>query len=174
MSPFLQQMHEYFRGERIEAFAFIVPTGLALLVLAGVALKVERGGFAVGLAVPLVVFGLALVATGAAVGLRTPAQIAALESRYQASTKAMVDEELPRMRQVNRNWPIYLRAYVIFVLLGLALRFLVDAEWARGVGPALILGGAVGLLIDGFAERRAQPYTAALEALARDSGSAPR
>jgi hypothetical protein len=173
MSPFLQQMHEYFRGERIEAFAFIVPTGLVLLLLAGVALRVERGGFAVGLAVPLVVFGLALIATGATVGSRTPAQVATLESRYEASTKAMVDDELRRMRQVNRNWPIYLRAYVVFVLLGLALRFLVDAEWARGVGPALILGGALGLLIDGFAERRAQPYTAALEVLAREQGSAP-
>jgi hypothetical protein len=31
------------------------------------------------------------------------------------------------------------------------------------VGPALVLVGAVGLLVDGFAERRAHAYTAALE-----------
>ena len=33
--------------------------------------------------------------------------------------------------------------------------------------------GAVGLLIDGFAERRARPYTAALEALAAERSGGP-
>ncbi len=36
------------------------------------------------------------------------------------------------------------------------------------LGPALILVGAIGFLIDGFAERRAQPYTDALESLAAE------
>jgi hypothetical protein len=42
------------------------------------------------------------------------------------------------------------------------------ADWAHGVGPAIILIGAMGFLIDGFAERRARPYTEALEALAAE------
>ena len=39
--------------------------------------------------------------------------------------------------------------------------------------PALLIVGAMGFLIDGFAERRSRPYTAALEALAQQHGVAP-
>jgi hypothetical protein len=33
----------------------------------------------------------------------------------------------------------------------------------HGVGVALVFFSGVGLLVDGFAERRARPYTASLE-----------
>ncbi len=80
----------------------------------------------------------------------------------------MLAEELPRMEKVNANWPIYIGMWTAMVLVGLGLRFGLEADWAHGVGPALILIGAMGFLIDGFAERRARPYTAALQALAAE------
>ncbi|MEW5741844.1 MAG: hypothetical protein AB1938_23215 [Myxococcota bacterium] len=173
MAPFLQHLQDYFRGERAEALYFIVPTGVALLGLAVVALRVERGGFALGMAIPLFVFGLFMLTVGLVVGLRTPKQVATLEAEYAASPRAMVQKELPRMRKVNANWPVYVRAYGILILLGLLLRFVTQADWARGVGPALVLVGALGFVIDGFAERRAHPYTEALESLAKETGATP-
>jgi hypothetical protein len=166
--PFLEIMHAYFRGERIEALCFIVPIGVAMLAFAAVTLRAERGGFAWGLAIPLVSFGLFAIAVGAAVGLRTTSQVAAIESKFEASPAAMLADELPRMRKVNDNWPIYVVMWTALVLVGLGLRFGSKADWAHGVGPAIILIGALGFLIDGFAERRARPYTEALEALAAD------
>ncbi len=83
------------------------------MAFAAVTLRAERAGFAWGLAIPLIVFGLFAIAVGAAVGLRTA-----------------------------------------LLLVGLGLRFGLKADWAHGVGPALILIGAMGFLIDGFAERR--------------------
>lgn len=167
---FLQQMNDYFRGERIEALCFILPAALILFLLAGVALKAEGGAFGVGLAVPLVLFGLVAASTGLAVGLRTPAQVAALQADFAASPPALLEKELPRMERVNANWPIYLGGYVVLAVAGLVLRFGLRADWAHGVGPALVLIAGMGLLIDGFAERRARPYTQALEALARQHG----
>jgi len=166
--PFLEVMHSYFRGERIEALCFIVPVGVAMLAFAAVTLRAERGGFAWGLAVPLVVFGLFAIGIGAAVGLRTTGQVAAIEFRAEEDPAAMLADELPRMQKVNDNWPVYVGMWTTLVLLGLALRFGLKADWAHGLGPALILIGAVGFLIDGFAERRARPYTEALEALAAE------
>ena len=55
--PFLEIMHAYFRGERVESLYFIVPIGVAMLAFAAVTLRAERGGFAWGLAIPLIVFG---------------------------------------------------------------------------------------------------------------------
>lgn len=164
--PFLEIMHAYFRGERVEALCFIVPIGVAMLAFAAVTLRSERGGFAWGLAVPLVVFGLFAIGVGAAVGLRTAAQVAGIESGFQDDPSAMIANELPRMEKVNSNWPTYIGMWTALVLLGLGSRFGLKTDWAHGVGPAFILIGAMGFLIDGFAERRARPYTQALEALA--------
>lgn len=169
---FLDQLHDYFRGERLEAFGFIAPAALALFAVAGAALKAEGGPFGVAMAVPLVLFGLVALGTGLAVGLRTSGQVADLEAGYAASPKAMVEKELPRMRKVNANWPLYVTTWAVLVVGGLALRFGLKADWAHGLGPALIAVGAMGFLIDGFAERRARPYTAALEALAKEHGVA--
>ena len=165
---FLEIMHAYFRGERIEALYFIVPTGLAMLALAAVALRAERGGFAWGLAVPLALCGVLLIGVGAAVGFRAAGQTTAIESGFQNDPVAMLSEELPRMQKVNENWPVYVGIWTTLVIAGLALRFGLKADWAHGLGPALILIGAVGFLIDGFAERRARPYTEALEVLAAE------
>ncbi|MGB5348621.1 MAG: hypothetical protein WBN10_03400 [Polyangiales bacterium] len=166
--PFLEIMHAYFRGERVEALCFIVPIGVAMLAFAAVTLRAERGGFAWGLAIPLIVFGLFAIGVGGAVGLRAAGQVAGVESGFQDDPGAMVAEELPRMEKVNANWPIYIGMWTAMVLVGLGLRFGLEADWAHGVGPALILIGAMGFLIDGFAERRARPYTAALKALAAE------
>jgi hypothetical protein len=166
-------MHAYFRGERIEALYFIVPIGVAMVAFAAVTLRAERGGFAWGLAVPLVLFGLFAIGIGAAVGLRATGQVAAIEAGFQSDPGAMVADELPRMQKVNDNWPIYIATWTTLVLIGLGLRFGLKADWAHGVGPAIILIGASGFLIDGFAERRARPYTEALEVLATEHDVQP-
>ncbi|MEZ4384254.1 MAG: hypothetical protein R3A79_23170 [Nannocystaceae bacterium] len=169
---FHEIMLEYFRGERVGALLFILPVGLLLVGLAITALKAERGAFALGLAIPTALVGVLLIGAGATIGLRTPGQVAALERAHAEDPAAMVAVELPRMRKVNANWPRLVAVWAGFVVIGLGLRFGARAEWAHGVGPALILIGACGLLIDGFAERRAIPYTAALAALAAEQGVA--
>jgi hypothetical protein len=159
----LDVMHAYFRGERAEALGFILPTGLALLGFAVVATKVERPAFGWGVAIPCIAFGTLAVAIGLTVGLRTPTQVTRLEAAFAATPSAMVAQELTRIREVGRLFDLYAKGHLLCVLLGVALRFLSRADWARGSGPALILVAAFGLMIDGFAHRRCAPYVAALE-----------
>ncbi|MCU0633627.1 MAG: hypothetical protein MUE41_02035, partial [Gemmatimonadaceae bacterium] len=109
-------------------------------------------------------FGTVALVTGLAVGLRTPKQVATLERMWAASPAALLRAEVPRMQRVNANWPRYLALWAVCAVVGLVLRFGVPREWAHGVGPALLLVGAIGVVIDGFAERRAREYTQALEA----------
>ena len=167
---FLEVLHTYFRGERTEALFYILPSGLALIGLAATAFIGDRGGFGYGMGIPLVVGGLLLVGGGSYIGARTPAQVEQLEKAYADDPKAMVEDELPRMETVNANWPRLIGAWTVFVVAGVGIRYGFKAEWAHGVGPALIIIGAVGFLIDGFAERRARPYAEALEALAAEHG----
>jgi hypothetical protein len=163
---FLDTMQAYFRGERLEALWFIMPLGLALLGFALVAVRVERGGFAWGLAIPCALFGLVALVTGGTVAARTGRQVAAIERTWAESPAALAKAELPRMEKVNADFKAYFAGFAVLVAVGLTLLLVVQAPWARGLGPALILIGGLGFVIDGFASRRAVPYTAALAELA--------
>lgn len=165
MSGFLQILNTYFWGERAEALFFIVPIGILSLVFAGVVYRTQQGGFMWGIVIPFVLLGLALLVTGAVVGLRTSGQVEHLTAIYQTDKAAFIAEEMPRMEQVNANWPRYIAMYVVLLVLGAVLRFAVHKDWALSAGTALLLFAAIGLFIDGFAERRAEPYTKALQAL---------
>lgn len=165
MNDFLEILNTYFWGERTEALFFIVPIGFLSLVFAGIVYRTQQGGFMWGIVIPFVLLGLALLATGAVVGLRTPGQVEHLAALYEADKAAFIAEEMPRMEQVNANWPRYVAMYVVFLVIGSLLRFAVHEDWALSAGTALLLFAAIGLFIDGFAERRADPYTKALEEL---------
>lgn len=162
---FLDVLRTYFRGERFEALVFILPVGVACVAFGVGLLLRERTAFAWGVAVPFVALGLALAAVGAGVAFRTPSQVAALVAQYDADRAAFAAAEAARMAKVNAWWPIYLGTWTTFVVVGAALRFAVHRDWAQGLAIALVFFGGVGFMIDGFAERRARPYTAALQAL---------
>jgi hypothetical protein len=169
---FLEIMHTYFRGEKLEAALFIAPAGLALAALGIAALRAETGGFAWSVAVPCFVFALVLVVVGLVVATRTSGQVAALHSGWENDAAAMLRDELPRMQAVMRNFGWTLVAFGVMAAAGLAFRFVVPGEWARGLGSVLVLLGGMGLMIDGFAERRGRPYVAALKSAAADHGVA--
>ncbi len=163
---FLDVMQTYFQGEKLEAVFFILPIGLLLAAFGVVALKVERGGFAWGIAIPCFLCGLIFIGVGAGIGWRTDGQVAEIKKGFEQAPATMLETELPRMQKVNANFKSTFVALGVAAAIGLALIFLVRTDWAQGLGSALILAGAIGFMIDGFAERRARPYTSALVELA--------
>ncbi len=162
----LEAMLVYFQGEKIEALVFILPIGLLSLVF-GAWLVVDGGdGFARGVAIPFLLMGLLMTTIGAVVGYRTPAQLVQLQAAVKAEPEAARSAEVQRMSKVNGAWHIYLVRWGVFGIVGLALRFATRADFTQGLGIALVLFAGVGLLVDGFAERRTHPYTAGLQAAA--------
>lgn len=156
-------MTDYLRGEKLEALVFILPLGLASLVFGAWLLTDGKEPFFRGVAAPFVVLGLALTVVGATVGFRAPAQVERLSAAFIAEPEKTRAEEQARMEKVNKAWSVYLTAWATFAIVGLLLRFALKHEFARGIGTALVFFGGVGMLIDGFAERRAHSYTKALE-----------
>jgi len=162
-------MTDYLRGEKLEALIFILPMGLASIVFGAWLLTDAKESFFRGVAAPFLVLGLALMITGATVGFRTPAQVERLTAAFVAQPEATRVEEQARMEKVNGAWSTYLTVWATFAIVGLLLRFALQNEFARGVGTALVFFAGVGLLIDGFAERRAHPYSKALETVKQDA-----
>jgi hypothetical protein len=158
----------YFQGEKIEALVFILPLGLLSLVFGGWLVTDGGSGFARGVAIPFLLMGLVMSTVGATVGFRTPAQVAAVESALHSDPPSARAAETARMAKVNGAWKIYLVMWAGFGVTGLVLRFASRNDFLQGLGIALVFFAGVGLLVDGFAERRTHPYTDALSAPGAD------
>lgn len=160
----------YFHGEKVEALVFILPVGLLSLVFGGWLVTDGGSGFARGVAIPFLLMGLVMTTVGATVGFRTPAQVAAVQVALHSDPSAAQAAETARMVKVNGAWKIYLVMWAVFGVTGLVLRFASRNDFLQGLGIALVFFAGVGLLVDGFAERRTHPYTDALSAQAADHG----
>jgi hypothetical protein len=66
------------------------------------------------------------------------------------------------MDKVNNAWKYYLALWAAFGVAGLVLRFAPASDFAQGLGIALVFYAGVGMLVDGFAERRTRPYVSVL------------
>lgn len=160
----LQAVQIYFQGEKTEALVFILPIGLLSLVFGVWLLTDNPTGFMRGIAIPFLLMGLLMTAVGAVVGYRTPGQVSVLEQSLQSDRHAALQAERGRMDKVNKAWLVYLAIWGLLGVLGLVLRFVTSSDALQGFGIALVFFCGVGLLVDGFAERRTQPYVRALGA----------
>lgn len=168
--PLEQALTSYFEGEKIEALVFIAPVGLLSLLFGAWLLVEAKEPFARGAAWPFVLLGLVLAGTGLGVGFRTASQVETLRSALAAGPGGLA-EELARMAKVNAAWGKYIAMYVAFIAAAVALRFVLKSAFGHGVGAALFLFAGLGLLIDGFAQQRAETYTQALETARGQPGS---
>jgi hypothetical protein len=111
--------------------------------------------------------GLLMTVVGAVVGYRTPSQVRALEVSLQGEPTAVHTAqvvEATRMGKVNRAWNYYLVGWAALGIFGLLFRFATRSDFVQGLGIAMVFFCGVGLLVDGFAERRAHLYAATLAA----------
>jgi len=159
----LDAIQIYFHGEKIEALVFILPLGLLCMVFGTWLLTDNPSSFAKGVAIPFLLMGLLMTTVGGVVGYRTPSQVSGVVKAIEADSRAGVQAEIQRMTKVNSAWHLYLVMWGLFGFAGLLMRFATSSEFLRGMGIALVFIAGVGLLVDGFAERRTHPYVDALE-----------
>ena len=107
--------------------------------------------------------GLLMSTVGGVVGYRTPAQVSGVVRAIEIDPRAGVQAEIHRMTKVNSGWHLYLVMWGLFGVAGLLMRFTTSSDFLRGIGIALVFIAGVGLLVDGFAERRTHPYVDALQ-----------
>ena len=148
----------YFAAERAESLFFIA-VGLIAATVGAVLLARRRTRFGVGLAVPLLAIAAIQLVVGTTVYLRSRHDIARVQQALQTSRAQMVAAESPRMQQVVRDLGVYRWVEIGLLLAGAAL-FAIGASasaW-RGVGLGLALQSGLMLVLDFYAERRADGY----------------
>jgi hypothetical protein len=161
---FEQIVRWYFTGEKAEAF-WILAAGVVSLAGALVLWLVVREPFARGLALALlVVAGLGL-SVGGTVYLRSDAQSQQLIEQQRTNPSRFAAEERSRIQHVVSSFAQYRIGYAVAALLALFFVFVMGRPSQHGFAVGLLLLAALGLTIDFFAERRAEQYLQALQAI---------
>jgi hypothetical protein len=146
----------YFSAEKSEATLFMA-VGLVAL---GVALYLWLAKSAwKAMAFPLVAIAAIQIIVGATVFFRTAEQVATLQEQYTSSRAAFVAEETTRMHVVVKNFKAYKAIEIALLALGLALAVFLrrNGTW-RAIGVGLVVQSSLMLVLDLFAERRADEY----------------
>ena len=88
-----------------------------------------------------------------------------METRYADDPAELAATEGERMAKVNANWPRLKIAWAVIGILAMGMMLFVKQGWAEGLGLGLMLIVTLLFFVDVFGERRAVPYTDALEGL---------
>ena len=161
---FEQIVRWYFAGEKAEAF-WILAAGIFSLVCAIVLWFVAREPFARGLAMALLIMAGLGLSVGGTVYFRSDKQSQQLIEQQRTSPAQFAAEEGPRMQQVVRSFAQYRIGYAVAVLLALFFVLVMGKPSQHGFAVGLLLLAALGLTIDFFAQRRAEQYLQALQAV---------
>jgi hypothetical protein len=167
-------VENYFGAERQQSTIFFFAGAVALLVgLVGWFIKHDVPMF-LGASGPLVVVGAIHLALGAGIYFRTPQDLARVNTKMLRQPHEAAREELPRMRQVIGNFPLYRKISIALTGVGI-LMVAASASigawlgyWC-GFGAALMLMAGITLALDLSAERRARVYLKAMEDVATQS-----
>ena len=161
---FEQIVRWYFAGEKAEAF-WILAAGIFSLGCAIVLWFVAREPFARGLAMALLIMAGLGLSVGGTVYFRSDKQSQQLIEQQRTSPAQFAAEEGPRMQQVVRSFAQYRIGYAVAVLRALFFVYVMGKPSQHGFAVGLLLLAALGLTIDFFAQRRAEQYLQALQAV---------
>jgi len=148
----------YFTAEKSESLIFMA-IGIITISFSAYVLFKWSDSFYKGFAIPVILIGLVQLVVGSIVYFRTDKQAQNLEALYQKDKVTFAKAEIPRMETVMKNFSLYKKVEVAFIVIGLLLIFLAPSkEFWLGIGVGMLLQGALMLTADIFAERRGTTY----------------
>jgi hypothetical protein len=162
----LETLLDYFAAEKAESVLFIAAGAAALL--AGLAFWFRGAPVLKGAAIPLIAIALIHLVVGVTVFARTDEQVRSLVAQLEQQPAAFKAEESKRMAQVNDNFDLYQQIGTALALAGLGM-----VAWGlqrarpilAGAGCGLAFQALFTLVLDYFAQTRADVYTQALIAM---------
>lgn len=157
----------YFNAEKAESLVFLI-IGLVAILAAGIVFFGLKTAFWKGAAIPLLAIGLIQAVVGYTVYSRSDKQRIDIVYKMDMNPDALLQQELPRMQTVMKNFLVYRYLEIAFLVVGLFLFFYFkhdnEKQFWIGFGLALAIQAFLMLVADGFAEKRGHYYTKGIEA----------
>ncbi|MEP7279087.1 MAG: hypothetical protein ABI813_10625 [Bacteroidota bacterium] len=161
-----QDIEKYFFAEKQLALLFII-IGASAIVLALVFFFLLKTNLYRGAAIPLVIIGLLQLAVGLDVFKKSDTHRIRNVYAYDMNPGQLKKEELPRMKEVLKNFALIKWVEMGLTVTGLALVFYhrpqaTNAFW-YGLGLTLAAMTLLTFIADVSAERRALQYSKGME-----------
>ncbi|HVM87167.1 MAG TPA: hypothetical protein VMT76_03200 [Puia sp.] len=161
-------IEKYFFAEKQGSLFFLV-IGIIAVLLAISFYFFLKNNFYKGAAIPLIIIGIIQMVVGYTVYARSDKQRIDNVYAYDMNPGKLKNEELPRMKIVNKNFITYRWTEIVFIIAGIGLIIYFNANKERGfwfgLGITVAIQAAIMLSADYFAEKRAKVYTSLLESL---------
>ena len=165
-------IEKYFNGEKAESW-FFMAIGIAGIIVAIVFFFFLKTNFYKGAAIPLLLVGLLLGVVGFTVYKRSDEDRKRNVYAYDMNPSELKEKELPRMKNVMKNFVIYRYVEIALALTGIVLFiFFFKTEtcfagsqtpfW-KGFGLTLAIMALLALAADFFAEKRGKVYIKGIE-----------
>jgi hypothetical protein len=162
---FAQHMVSYYKGEWQEA-VFLATFGIALTALAVVMWQhADQNALLKGLFYPIAFLAAFTVCAGCLGVYNNNQRLATMPAQYAKNQVEFVRAEHNRFegaKGVNTWWMPLKVLWAVLVIAGIAVSFTTRNDLTHGIAIGLIIIGAMGFVIDGFAHHRAKIYTAVL------------
>lgn len=154
----MEFIKSYFAAEKSESLFFLI-LGFVAISFSIYGWVKWNEAFYKGIAIPMILIACIQVVVGGTVYFRTDRQLGTLTELYQTNREEFRNQEIPRMDVVMKNFNIYKKIEIAFVLIGILLivTMRIRAFWL-GVGVGMLMQGAVMLALDIFAEQRGEKY----------------
>jgi hypothetical protein len=159
VNELLISIEKYFNSERAESMVFMLMAVIATAFAAWFWFYKPQP-FLKGMACPLAVVALIHFAVGVSVYRRSPEDSRRVTAFVQNEPHKIESEEIPRMRQVMRQFAVLRWSEIGLFLAGLGLFFFFrsgNAFWA-GIGMGLAVQAGLSLFLDFLAELRGHAY----------------
>jgi Mg2+/citrate symporter len=161
-------IEKYFLTEKNAGLIFLIVGIIALLIAAGF-FFFWKTNFAKGAAIPLLIFGLVQAVAGFAVYKSSDNQRIDMVYSFDMNPSKLRNEELPRMKMVNRNFVIYKWIEIALIITAIVLIVLYrnneEKVFLFGFAITLLIQSALMFSADFVAAKRASIYTQQLETL---------
>ena len=164
-------IEKYFLAEKQVSLLFIIG-GIISILLAISFYFFLKNNFYKGAALPLLVIGLIQAVTGSTVYARSDKQRIDNVYAYDMNPGKLKNEELPRMKTVNKNFIIYRWIETALIITGFALIISFKKDESKifwfGLGVSLAIESVLMFGADYIAEKRAKLYTEQLEGFGKE------
>ena len=155
-------IEQYFISEKTGAF-ILCCIGIAALIFALISWFVLKTQVWKGFAIVFALLALIQVFVGASVYRRADKQRTDMVYNFDMNPQKIIDQEIPRMQEVNKRFTLYRYAEIACFIIGLGLFIYFRKNesyqvWA-GIGIALALQALILFTFDKIAANRAHTYT---------------
>jgi drug/metabolite transporter (DMT)-like permease len=161
-------IEKYFLAEKQAGMLFLI-LGVVAVLVALIGIFAIKTSVWKGAAIPLIALGIIEAAIGYTIYSRSDEQRISNVYAIDMNPDKLVNQEIPRMQKVNKNFPIYKWAEIVVFVAGAILVFVYrsqpDKQFLYGLGFALAIEAVLLFAADTIAAKRAGNYYQQLQTL---------